>query len=458
MKALIAMGRGSRYCRGPSSIKKGAVLLMIRFCSNPGLLRRILFFATAILWSCLPTGARDFASPQEQSVEQIALLGAIREKIRNNESLFQLIKMDWSVEKVWMSPPSKSPRAGGRRITSHEGMWAQDGILQHWDRNSFSDGESLRSYITVFDGEVVRNGLKPDFMSGTISPVEKSPWHRSPMMYLGIRLFDVRHRTTDLLVPEHAWVEKEKQEHRGRPVYVVNVIEPGKPHKLAKLYIDCERNMPVNIKQYRKDRRTGQDHVRIEIKDIELYQLPNGGWFPVSGSRRLYFDDSFELYDGSNIKVDTSSLTIRREDIPEELFTFEFPQGAKVFNEILGVRTTIGQKGGTTAVVDSVVDETLYGLEGDVNSPKQATTGQTPTPSEAVELSDSNVSADVNEERSVRTDEPNLLAEGRIRRGPGALKIILTVSAFLTGFAVLMIVIVYRSGRRADAGGKHNGR
>jgi len=432
---------------------------MKRLISSPDLTGRVLYFTASVLWLCFPASAWEVFSPQEQTLEQIALLKTIREKVRGNESLFQLIKMDWSVEKETMSQPVRSSRVRGPQYTSHKGTWAQDVILQHCDYSSFAEDEFVKGYITVSDGEVQRNGRKPDLMSGTISPVEKFYWSRAPMTYLGIRLFNLRHRTTDVLVPEHAWIENETQEHKGRAVYVINAVEPGKAKLLAKIYIDSDRNMPVNIKYYDKHPLTGKDRLICEVKDIELFHLPNGGWFPIAGSRCIYLDDSQERYDANHIRVDTSSLTIRREDIPDELFKLKFPEGAKVFNEILGVMTVIGKEGGTTAVVDSIIDETLNQLEEEDRSEKEIDE-QSRDPNETVGLfekpspSDSSVSIKNNEENSVYVESLGVPTKKNIGLSRVTLSVLLVASAFLTGFAVLTIYVVLK---KIGIRGEHNG-
>jgi hypothetical protein len=58
--------------------------------------------------------------------------------------------------------------------------------------------------------------------------------------------------------------------------------------------------------------------------------------FPVAGKRRLDFEN-FNIT--STIKIDPATITTNREDIPDSLFTINFPDEAMVTNAITGVVT-----------------------------------------------------------------------------------------------------------------------
>ena len=65
---------------------------------------------------------------------------------------------------------------------------------------------------------------------------------------------------------------------------------------------------------------------------MELHQLPNGGWFPVKGTRILYRRGPKHNSEFNYITVDVNSITIECKDIPYSLFKLEYPEGARVHN------------------------------------------------------------------------------------------------------------------------------
>lgn len=103
--------------------------------------------------------------------------------------------------------------------------------------------------------------------------------------------------------------------------------------------------MPFKIQHYGlNDPSSSDSRPHSEVIGIKLHQLPNGGWFQVEGTRVSYRQEPRPHQRLSHIMVDVNSITIQREDIPESLFDINFPEGARIYNAILGI--TIEQRKG----------------------------------------------------------------------------------------------------------------
>ncbi|GAI10646.1 unnamed protein product, partial [marine sediment metagenome] len=108
-----------------------------------------------------------------------------------------------------------------------------------------------------------------------------------------------------------------------------------KPVHFGKVWIDRERGVALRVEYYESDPTSEQARLACRIESIKHHQLPNDGWVPVEGTRSLHGLDNNKVLSG-HIVIDADTITIRREDIPESLFTITFPEGARVHNAITG--------------------------------------------------------------------------------------------------------------------------
>ena len=310
---------------------------------------------TSILLMPLTSQGRLFAGNE---TEKMTSLERIKEMVALNESLFSLIKMDYTTRKSTSIPVSISdvvPKDPTRSRTVEDSgasyvksTWAQDDIKQHLNLNMHSNSNEWKSgFVNVVDGEVAKAGTLPDLMSGYITNATDFRWGMIDTMNLGLRPITGQHKLSELLVKEHASFDGEIDVIDERKAYVVGIKRPGKP-SFTRMWIDCERGMPIRWKHY--DRHPDSNGARLtsEVKTIELHQLPNGGWFPVKGTRAVHHRSPKHFLSFDHITVDVNSITIKREDIPDSLFTIEYPEGAKVYNAIIGshikvVRTLLGK-------------------------------------------------------------------------------------------------------------------
>ena len=103
--------------------------------------------------------------------------------------------------------------------------------------------------------------------------------------------------------------------------------------------------MPLKIQHFGlNDPCNSNSRPHSEVIGIKLHQLPNGGWFPVEGTRVSYRQKPRPHQRLSHIVVDVNSITIQREDIPESLFEINFPEGAIIYNAILDITMEQGKE------------------------------------------------------------------------------------------------------------------
>ena len=276
-------------------------------------------------------------------------LETIREKVIQNEGLYSLIKLDYVRKQSTSIPESEllvptspvAPTKAGRRGSYCRSTWAKDGIKQYLLNEVYSDSDELVfGHLSVLDGKVLKMGMTPGLMDGNITKLEDFQWALFDVGFLGLRPFNGKHKLSELLVKEHASFEGEIEVIDKRKAYVVGIKKPGKT-SFTRMWIDCERGMPIKYEHYDRHPDSSGARLTSEVKSIELHQLPNGGWFPVKGTRMLYRRSQKSHILFHYITVEVNSITINREDIPDSLFDIDFPVGAQVYNAITGVKTIV---------------------------------------------------------------------------------------------------------------------
>lgn len=310
---------------------------------------------TCILLMPIASRTRSFGS---RKLEQKPSLQSIQAKVAQNERLYSLIKLDYTrkdstsiakSELLVPLPPGNlvpvkpvPPTKAGLRGSYFKCTWAQDGIKQYLLNESYSDSDELVfGHLSVLDGKVLKMGMTPDLMAGNITTLDNFQWALFDVGFLGLRPFNGRQKLSELLVKEHASFDGKIDVIDGRQAYVVGIKRPGKS-SFTRMWIDRERGMPIRYEHYDRHPDSSGAKLTSEVKSIELHQLPNGGWFPVKGTRILHRrgPKPHSIFD--YITVDVNSITIKRKDIPDSLFKLEFPEGARVHNSITGVTTNAG--------------------------------------------------------------------------------------------------------------------
>jgi len=288
-----------------------------------------------------------------KKLEQTPSLQSIQEMVAQNERLYSLIKMDITGKVIKSIPESKLAEINridpSRKLvktgsTYYTSTWAQDDNKQYLTINSYNNSNKwTMGYLNVTDGQVMQMGELPDLMAGNITYFTDFHWVMFEVRFLGLRPFNGHHKLSDLLVKEHASFDGDIDIIDGRQAYVVCIKKPGKT-SFTRMWIDCERGMPIRWEHYDQHPDSRGARLTSEVKSIELHHLPNGGWFPVNGTRSIYHGPPKPYMTSRQITVDVSSITIKREDIPDSLFEINFPFGAKVYNAIIGAHIKVVRK------------------------------------------------------------------------------------------------------------------
>ena len=277
--------------------------------------------------------------------DPVGTLETVRELVKKNELSLSLIKMDYTVKynrigyqrAMSKLKLSKGIKNDGRTFTHINGVWAQDNVRQHCkEEHCYSQDEVALSHINIIDGEVAKWGKLPDLMQGSITEINKFDWNYVIPAKLGIRPFEGKYLLSETLIPENASVHDVFEMVDGRKTYVIDIKRPEEPVYFARMWIDSERALPLRIKYFNEHPSSNQAELMGQIDSIKLHQLSNGGLMPVEGTRSVYLKGESPWTKHEHIKVDINSITIRREDIPDDLFKLEFPKGAIVNNEISG--------------------------------------------------------------------------------------------------------------------------
>ena len=294
-----------------------------------------------LIWSCLIYGFVQcgFAGMQENGPS--TTLSKIRELASKNEVLTSLIKMDYVLrfssnqperQKEIREAAAKSFRRakGSTPLTHAQGTWAQDGIREYLNKEAWhEDGEKDMGSVTVIDGEVWKTASKPDYMQGSIDSIDNFEWRTIGPLRFGQRLLTANYSLREVLECSSASIHGQEVIN-NRSTYIVDTQFPNSSKYYARIWIDQEAGLPLQVEIYDRHPSTVNRKLVAEIRDIQLHRLPNGGWVPIKGTDAVYFSDGEIVH--TRLEVEVSSITIKREDIPDSLFTIEFPDGAKVYN------------------------------------------------------------------------------------------------------------------------------
>lgn len=310
----------------------------------------LLLLQTCVLFLISTTvSAESGQSPQAISLE------ALRAMVAANEDLVSLIKMDYTIEITTTGEPPRPSGSGiqcdrhrGRGFTHRDVTWAQDGIKQYCNNSFFySPNELASNSINAIDGEVWKWARGPDLMQGKIDYIDRFPWVNNEIVFLGLRPFTGEHLLSEILVAEYSSIHDEIAIIDGREAYIVDAVKPIEPVNFGRIWIDCARGVPLRLVYYDKNPDANQARLTSRVEPLEFHQLPNGGWVPVEGTRTLNFSQGYVI--SSRMLVDIDSITTSKENIHDALFRIEFPEGAEIYNAILGV----SYRGGKT---DDIVD------------------------------------------------------------------------------------------------------
>lgn len=371
---------------------------------------RLLVFSTLFIVTCAVLTISQKGLASQDTSAQLSSLQLIRNMVEKNETSTKLIKMNYTVKFNWNDnrlPEASTERnlttsgnlVGDNSYNYRNGTWAQDGIKKHLDIDSFNyQDKLLRGQVSVIDGEVMKLGVKPDFMLGSIDYIDNYGWTGVAPVRLGSRPFDGRLLLSKYLVSEYASVHDETEMVDGRETYVVDLKRQGKYVYYGRAWMDKERGVPLRFEYYDNPPTSEEPRLRSRTESIKLHQLPNGGWLPVEGTRVTFFRGAAKRVLSKHTIVDVSSITTVPDDIPGSLFTITFPEKANVYNAILGVTLGPGGK------VGRIADRTLANLLTSDGTPETTTRDSDETAATRSVQKTPNLPSTVNPEQSTTKD------------------------------------------------------
>ncbi len=220
-----------------------------------------------------------------------------------------------------------------------ENTWAQDGQKNYVKVQYISEpNEPGKIHVYVFDDKTFTLTELPDYEYCEVRAKESSDNSNINISVLGIGPFMGDRRLSEILIPDYAALNDKTEIINDRETYVVDASLLPYLRYFVRFWIDKERGMPLRICHYDKHPDIADKKTISEINDIELYQLPNGAWIPIKGVRRVNVTrgnlPNYIQYE--HISVDTNSITIKREDIPESLFEINCPDGSRIHNVFTG--------------------------------------------------------------------------------------------------------------------------
>jgi Leucine-rich repeat (LRR) protein len=343
-------------------------------------MQRVLIVLCSILPVVGLVGAQ--ARPDEP-----ATLETVRQLVARNEALLNPIKLDYTVETQTLRNEAPQLRVGGRipgrSYSQVKVSWAQRGSKQYVKEEPFyGPNEPGRSAVTVLDERTEMRVRLPDRMRVTFRERDSLDSSSTLPAALEMHPFQGQYALLDLLVPEYAALHDETEMVKNRPAYVVDVSRPLIASSGMRIWLDCEAGVPVRVQHLDRHPTVPGGRVDHEVNDVSLYQLPNGGWIPISGVRSV----DIPVYRScQRICVDVNSIRVQPDEIPESLFEIDPPEGATVYDARSGVTSIIGQPAKTyQQIVDgdgrfiagTVVDESGAAVQGVVASAIAVTTQQ----------------------------------------------------------------------------------
>ena len=180
-----------------------------------------------------------------------------------------------------------------------------------------------------------------------------------------------------------------------------------------------------------------------EVIGIKLHQLPNGGWFPIEGTLVSYRQEPRPHQRLSHIVVDVNSITILRDDIPDSLFDIHFPEGAKVYNDILGI--TVEQGKGESLDVERIVDDSIEKM-GDSTTESQPAQDSNQTSTTILPTTDESTQS-ITRELSKKP-----IVEPIGKRGFSFVLILVPIA--VTAFALTLIILIILHNFKISVTGK----
>jgi len=244
-------------------------------------------------------------------------LKVLIKSVIKNESLINPIKVKY--RKEWQREGERpqrnySGRRPGRRYSFANCTWVQSGYRHNATSDIFYEPNELaRKMLYVVD----EHNKKYIAISPPKLSIHTFKWNTDiTITALGLRPFEGNHKLSEILTESYLRVHPRSKVIGAHLTWVIDAKRIHEPIYYARIWIDPERGIALRTEYFGKDPDTDQRKIGT-IDSIKLTQLPNSGWFPLSGRRTIHFKDRTSH---SLIKVDPSSITIDPNDMPNSLF------------------------------------------------------------------------------------------------------------------------------------------
>ncbi len=275
--------------------------------------------------------------------EEIATLAQMRTLILANEAALSTLGFSWAAHRtdntqsarstgIHSVPSEATPR--GIPYKFREGRFARD--HSQWacrEDRYVSKSQQVGTTHAVWDAEVLMQKESLATTPGVIDYADQFHWEQVPPLAWTMHVFADARPLTELLVPLLARIHIPLESINGWPVTVVDVRHPERLSDYARIWLDLESGLPLQIDTYQalpwpRLQRTER------IKDVALLPLPNGAWLPVKAQRIQYRIAPRKHERVSGMAVDCQTIVTHAHEIDPLLFAAPFRRGERIYNAI----------------------------------------------------------------------------------------------------------------------------
>jgi hypothetical protein len=275
--------------------------------------------------------------------EEIATLDQLRELILINEAALDTIHFHWAAHRVDNHPsnldrtvhsvPREATRKG-QSYTFREGTFARHGSdAVSWEDLYLSESTPVEKTHTVWDDEILMQKQDPALAPGVIDTAERIDWEQVPPLAWTLHTFTDARRLSELLDPLLARIHTPLGSINGWPATVVDVRHPDRVTDYARLWLDLESGLPLQIDTYQALPWPKLRHTE-RISEVSLLQLPTGAWLPIKAQRIQYRTVPQEHERVSGMAVDCQSIVTDVNIMDPALFSAPFRSGERIYNAI----------------------------------------------------------------------------------------------------------------------------
>ena len=282
---------------------------------------------------------RDLWSPHRPP-EEIARLATLRAMVQETEAALATIEFIWATELDHTGKPSKDIHPVPSEAAHLERYRLQTGHYvcyegQHGcQKDLFLPRDRWNQAIHyVWNHETVMQKRSP---AGTVGVIDyASQFHWDPITPLAwtMRVFADNHRLSDLLIPELARIHEAGDTINRWPTTVVDVRHPDTVTDYARLWLDVESGLPLQIDTYQVIDWPRLIHTE-RITDVSLVTLPIGAWLPIKAKRIQYRTVPKPHERMSGMAIDFQSVVTDANAIATSLLAAPFRSSEMIYNAI----------------------------------------------------------------------------------------------------------------------------